>query len=116
MKLSVLAEQIGAKVVTNALKSEEVTVQRIYAADTVSDILNHMTPTTLLVTNLANSLLPRVINLLDGFGICLLNGVVPEAELLEAAEEHGVVIVVSPVGMFETCGRLYRCLDAHGQE
>jgi hypothetical protein len=111
MKLTDLAQRTGAKILLNAEKAEAVNVARIYAGDNISDILNQVSDTTLLVTNLSNSLLPRVANLMDGQGICLVNGVIPKAELIDAAREHGTVILVSPVGMFETCGRLYQCLD-----
>jgi len=42
--------------------------------------------------------------------ICLLSGALPPSELVEAAERQGTALLVSPVGMFETCGRLYPCL------
>ena len=110
MKLTELADRIGAQIVLNAEKATDIEVDRIYAGDTISRILSEVSNTTLLVTNLANSLLPRVADLMDVPGICLLNGVTPKTELLGGASEHGTVILVSPVGMFETCGRLYQCL------
>jgi hypothetical protein len=115
MKLSELAEKTGAKIVVNNEKAREVEVARVYAGDNISDILNQVSGTTLLVTNLSNSLLPRVADLMDGHGILLVNGVVPKAELLDAAQEHETVILVSPVGMFETCGRLYQCLNGKAE-
>lgn len=111
MKLTDVAQRTGSRIVLNAEKAKDVEVLRIYAGDNISDILSQVSGTTLLVTNLTNSLLPRVADLMEGQGICLLNGVVPKAELLDAAREHGTVILVSPVSMFETCGRLYQCLD-----
>ena len=111
MKLTDLAEKTGAKIVLNDEKANDIEVVRIYAGDNISDILNQVSGTTLLVTNLSNSLLPRVTNLMDGHGICLVNGVVPKGELLDAARDHGTVILVSPVGVFETCGRLYQWLE-----
>lgn len=111
MKLSELAEKIGAKIVANHQKAASIEVVRVYAGDNISDILNQVTGTTLLVTNLSHTLLPRVADLMDGQGICLVNGITPKSEMVEAATEHGIVLMVSPVGMFETCGRLYQVLN-----
>jgi len=109
MKLTDVAQRTGSRIVLNPEKAKDVEVARIYAGDNISDILSQVSGTTSLVTNLTNSLLPRVADLMEGQGICLLNGVDPNAELLDAAREHGTMFL--PVGMFETCGHLYQSLD-----
>ena len=114
MKTDFLAERIGAKVLRGSA-SGPVEIQRVYAGDRMSDLLNQVSDTTLLVTNLSNSAIIRIVELMDVPGICLLNGVKPETGLLDAAEEHGTVLMVSPDGMFETCGRLYQVLGGNAQ-
>jgi len=42
--------------------------------------------------------------------ICLLNSFIPEQDILNAAVEHGTVLMVSPVDMSETVNRLFNCL------
>jgi len=111
MKLSNLAEAIGAKVLTHQQKASKLDIDRVYAGDNISALLNEASETALLVTNLKTSQLLRVAELMDISGICLLNGIVPEPELVTSAREHATVLIVSPVGMFETCGRLYQCLS-----
>ena len=106
MKVSELAERVGAKLLTPATDSVEVV--RVYASDRLSDLLNEVTDGTLLVTNLSNSTLVRLIQLMDVASVCLLNGAEPEEPIVAAAQEHGAALMVSPVGMYETCGRLYR--------
>ena len=111
MKLSELADRIGARIVTNARRAGHIEIDRICAGDQVSDLLNEATDGTLLVTNLANPLLPRVANLMDVPAVCLLNGTVPDPRFAEVASELGTVLVVSPLGMDETRGCLERCLQ-----
>lgn len=111
MRLEYLANKIGAKVLTNRDRAARVEIERAYAGDAMSNLLSEGSETTLLVTNLSNAMLPRVAQLVDAAGLCLLSGLSPEREMIEAAEERGIVLMVSPVGMFETCGRLYECLD-----
>jgi hypothetical protein len=111
MRLSEIAEKIGAKVLTKKINADAILIDRIYAGDTVSDMLKAASDTILLVTNLSNTILPRVAELMDVPGICLVKGVTPDPDILSMAEEHGTVVLVSPVDMFETCGRLYVCFD-----
>jgi hypothetical protein len=109
MTVSELAEQVGAKLITPG--SHGVEVQRVYASDRISDLLNEVSDATLLVTNLSNSTLVRLIQLMDVSSVCLLNGAEPEDSVIAAAREHGAALVVSPVGMYETCGRLYQAFQ-----
>jgi hypothetical protein len=112
MKLRELADKIGAKILTHEEKAAAAEIDRIYAGDRMSDLLSHSSETTLLVTNLSNTVLRHVAELMSVPGICLLNGVTPEQEIVRSALENDTVLIVSPVGMFETCGRLYKCLGA----
>ncbi|MDQ1256024.1 MAG: hypothetical protein QG656_620 [Candidatus Hydrogenedentes bacterium] len=91
---------------------DSVEVDRVYAGDRMSDLLNQVSETALLVTNLSHAALIRPIELLDVPAICLVNGVEPEPGLVKAAEEAGASILVSPYCMYETCGRLFRVLNA----
>ena len=85
-------------------------VTRVYAGDRVSDLLREASPTTLVVTHLASPQLLRVAELMDLPGICFVRGHRPDAAVAAAATRHGVVLLVSPLGLFETCGRLQACL------
>jgi redox-sensing transcriptional repressor len=112
MNLQELARRIGARVVTaGAGAKKEVT--KIYAGDRVSDLLNEASDKTLLVTNLVNLQMVRVAELMEVPGICFVDGVDPGRELIELADAHGTLLMVSPLGVFETCGLIYQLL-AHG--
>jgi redox-sensing transcriptional repressor len=109
MRLEELAKDIGARIVTTGRKGgTEVT--RIYAGDRVSDLLNEASDTTLLVSNLASVQMLRVAELMDVPGICFVGGIEPDDEVVELARSNGTLLMVSPVGVFETCGLIYRFL------
>jgi len=110
MKLVTLAERIGAELIASG-KADSVDIDRVYASDRMSDLLNGVTDTTLLVTNLSHVALIRPVELMDVPAICLLNGTQPDPALLSAASAHGTAILVSRYGMFETCGRLFQLLN-----
>jgi len=114
MKLSDLAIGIGAKIVAPP-RDAASEIEAVYAGDCMSDLLNHAGGGTLLVSNLAAAHLTRMAGLLDVPGICLLNDIIPDGELVRAAIEHGACLMVSPWGMFETCGRLYQLLGKTAQ-
>ncbi len=111
MRLEDLAGHIGARIVAPG-KPGGTEVTRIYAGDRVSDLLNEASATTLLVSNLASVQMLRVAELMDVPGICFVNGVEPDAEVVELARENGTLVMVSPDGVFETCGRIYQHLSA----
>jgi hypothetical protein len=115
MRLTELVERIGAGIATHRDKATTIEIERVYAGDKVSDMLNEVSQTTLLVTNLTTGQILRVAELMDVPSICLVNGVEPSPDLLKAAHEREVVLVVSPVDLFSTCGRLYECLPTAGK-
>ncbi len=83
MKLDELARRIGAKVLTPGPADAKIT--RIYAGDRVSDLLNEASSKTLLVTNLANLQMLRVAELMEVPGVCFVDGVEPDQEVVELA-------------------------------
>ena len=110
MKLEALADRIGAKVLAPG-RHTNVDLEQVYAGDRISDLLNAAGDHALLVTNLASNHLVRVAELMDIPGICLVAGQVPDPAILAAAREHGTLLMVSPLGLFETCGRIHRVLS-----
>ena len=114
MRLEELAQRIGARVLAPGTPGG-TEVARIYAGDRVSDLLNEASDKTLLITNLANVQMVRVAELMEVPGVCFVEGVDPDEEILELATENQTLIMVSPVGVFETCGLIYQILAANGQ-
>lgn len=110
MKLEDLAASIGAHIVTPGQRGG-TTIAKVYAGDRVSDLLNEASDKTLLVSNLASVQMLRVAELMDVPGICFVNGIEPDVEMVQLARHNGTLLMVSPLGVFETCGLIYRVLD-----
>lgn len=110
MKLLELAVKIGANILTGG-HGADVEVHRIYAGDLISDLLDQAGCNTLLVTNLSCSQLVDLAELMDSPGLCLVNNCPVDADALAAAARRGTAIVLSPVGIYETCGRIYQVLN-----
>ncbi|MCX5772554.1 MAG: DRTGG domain-containing protein [Candidatus Hydrogenedentes bacterium] len=108
--LSQIAEKLGAQIIEGK-RGGKRQINRVYAGDRVSDLLNQASDTTLIVTNLANSSVVRLIELMDVPGICLLNGVQPGPELVQAAKDHDAPIIISTGDMFQTCAKLHQIME-----
>jgi hypothetical protein len=109
VKLEALAERMRAKVLTPG-RSVNVDLGQVYAGDRISDLLGAAGDHLLLVTNLASTHLVRVAELMDSPSICLVAGQVPDEGVLAGARAHQTLLMVSPAGLFETCGRIYQAL------
>jgi hypothetical protein len=78
------------------------TVARIFASNTMSDLVTNAASDTLLVTSLNNSQLVRIAELMDAPGICLVGGASPSPALMAGAERAGKAIAVSAAALEET--------------
>jgi len=107
--LAEIAEAAAARVVVAPAGAR--TVDRVYAGDRISDLLECSSASTLIVTNLASRQLVELAALMDVPAVCLLSGAEPDPELARAAEASGTALLVSPHDMFETCGRLWARLS-----
>lgn len=109
MTLEELANRIGARIFAPG-RSVTIATEEVYAGDRISDLLNAAGDHKLLVSNLASAHLIRVAELMDIPGLCLVQGQTPDIAMIAAAGAHGTLLMVSPTGLFETCGRIYSCL------
>ena len=108
MNAEQLASHIGAKIIKDSGSGRRI--EKVFAGDRVSELLNAASGDTLLVTNLVHPQLFRVAQLMEVPGICLLNGVNIGKKMLDLAVRSGTCVLISYEGMFETCGRIWECL------
>ena len=109
MNVYELASSIGARVLT-AEQTPPPHISSVYAGDRMSDLVSQAGSGTLLVTNLDGSQLLRVAALMDSPALCFVGGLVPDPERIAAAAAQGTVLLVSPHGLYETCGLLFQAL------
>ncbi len=114
MKLEQLAQEIGAHVETPAAPGRD-DIRDVYAGDRMSDLLGAASEHTLLATHISNHGLLRLIELMDVPAVCLVNGATPDPMVVTTARDAGTALLVSPWGLYETCGRLYAALTSETQ-
>jgi predicted transcriptional regulator len=76
-------------------------------ADLMSDVLASIQPEAVLLTGLCNPQVVRTAVMADVAAIVLVRGKTPPPETIALAEEEGIPLISSPLGMFALCGRLY---------
>ncbi len=101
IKVTELAARAGMQLISPS-EDGGVEVSRVYAADTMSELIAHASSGTLLVTHLDNAQIARVAELMDVPAICLVDGVQAGRELLEAARAAGAAVMVSRSGLAQT--------------
>jgi hypothetical protein len=108
MRVDQLAREIGARIISSEAYASEV--DRAYAGNRISDLLNHAGERTLLVTGLSGAQVLRVADLMNVPAICFLDAADPDPDMLTLAAVNSIAILVSTLDMAETCARLRRCL------
>lgn len=106
MKISTMKELLCADV----LCCEEHLGRHVYSAcgsDMMSDVLAFVKDQAVLLTGLVNSQVIRTAEMMDMICIVLVRSKLPTPEMIELAEESGIVLMTTEKRMYEACGILY---------
>ena len=76
-------------------------------SDLMSDVLAFVNEKTVLITGLTNPHVLRTADMLELKCLVFARGKVPGADMLEQAEEQGLVVLCTPETAFTACGLLY---------
>jgi len=76
-------------------------------ADLMSDVMAFVKDRVLLLTGLVNPQVIRTAELLDIHSIIFVRGKVPGRDMIEMAEQSGIVLGGTKLPMFLSCGKLY---------
>ena len=93
------------------LCGEERLATPVYTAccsDLMSDVLAFVNEKTVLITGLTNPHVLRTADMLDLKCLVFARGKVPGEELLEQAQEQGLVVMTTRETAFTACGLLYQ--------
>jgi hypothetical protein len=76
-------------------------------ADLMSDVMAFVKDRVLLLTGLVNPQVIRTAELLDIHAIIFVRGKAPSRDMVEMAEESGIILGGTKLPMFIACGKLY---------
>ena len=106
MKISTIRELLGAEVLCGA----EHLGDHVYSAcgsDMMSDVLAFVKDQAVLLTGLMNTQVVRTAEMMDMHCVVFVRDKKPTPEIVELAQESGIVLLTSPKRMYEACGILY---------
>lgn len=76
-------------------------------SDLMSDVLAFVNEKTVLITGLTNPHVIRTSEMLDLKCLVFARGKIPGQEILDKADEQGLVVLSTPETAFTACGLLY---------
>jgi len=82
-------------------------IDTVCGCDLMSDVLAFSQEKTMLLTGLTNPQVIRTAEMTDLKFIIFVRGKRPPQETIDLAQEKGINLYLSPLSMFECCGRLY---------
>ena len=106
MKIGTIKDLLGAQVIC----CEDGLSRHVYSAcgsDMMSDVLAFVKEQGLLLTGLLNPQVVRTAEMMDMRAILFVRNKQPNEEILALAEQFGIVVMSTPLHMFEACGRVY---------
>jgi len=106
MKISTIIELLDAKVLCGEDKIENE-VHSACGSDMMSDVLAYVKEQAVLLTGLVNLQVVRTAEMMDMKCIVFVRGKSPSDEIVELAEESGMVLLKTDERMYVACGKLY---------
>lgn len=106
MKLKEVKEILGAEVLCGEEKLE-TEVLSACGCDLMSDVLAFVKDQALLLTGLMNAQVVRTAEMMDMKAIVFVRGKTPADEILELANDSGIVILSTDLPLYLACGKLY---------
>ncbi len=74
----------------------------------LSDVLAHARPhTTVIITEITNPQVVRTAEMVDAAGVIFVKNRMPDEAATALAIETGIPLIVTKLGMFEACGKLF---------
>ncbi len=116
MEISNRGNELTLKDVCNILEGEflcgeenasETVVSTACGCDLMSDVLAFTAPGSVLLTGLTNTQVVRTAEMLDLKGIVFVRNKRPDQVTVKMAEANNMAIILSPIPLYESCGKLY---------
>ncbi len=106
MTIADMVRVLNARVLRGAEKLD-TPVYTACCSDLMSDVLAFVDEKTVLITGLTNPHVIRTSEMLDLKCLVFVRGKVPTEDILDSAEEQGLVVITTKATAFSACGLLY---------
>ena len=106
MKIQQIAELLNAKVLCGEDRLDG-TVKSACVCDMMSDVLEFVKDQAVLITGLCNPQVVRTAEMMDMKCIVFVRGKIPPQNIVDLADESGIVVMATNERMYVACGKLY---------
>ena len=106
MKISEIKNLLGAEVLCGS-ENLETEIHTACGSDMMSDVLAYVKDQAVLLTGLVNAQVIRTAEMMDMKCIVFVRSKRPSQDMIDLAEESGMVVLTTPRRMYEACGILY---------
>ena len=106
MRLDEIAAVLDCEVLSPV--DECVDIEAVVASDGMSEILAFHRPHALMLTGLTNIQSVRTAMVADVHAIIFVRGKRPRDNVLDLARQNDIPVLVTQLGMFDSCGILYQ--------
>ncbi|MFY9116627.1 MAG: hypothetical protein WBK97_05820 [Bacteroidales bacterium] len=106
MTIQEIVSLVQGKILSGKITSED-SIEYCFASDLMSDVLTVCRSDFMLLTGLSNVQSIRTAEMSDLKYVLLVRGKTPPQEMIDLAEDSGIVLIISPYSMFKTSGLLY---------
>lgn len=101
-----ICEILEGVIICNDDKADQ-TVKTACGCDLMSDVLAFTKSGSVLLTGLTNLQVIRTAEMLDLKAVVFVRNKRPDDSMMQLAKKTGIVIILSPYPLYESCGRLY---------
>ena len=106
MKIITVKDLLGAEVLCGS-ENLETEIHTAGGSDMMSDVLAYFKDHAVLLTGLVNAQVIRTAEMMDMKCIVFVRSKRPSQDMVDLAEESGMVVMTTPRRMYEACGILY---------
>ena len=106
MKVNEIATIVGAEILCGA-NQKDLEIDSAFGSDMMSDVLAFVNDRAVLLTGLVNAQVIRTAEMMDMPCIVFVRGKKPTEEMIELANERGIILLATAFRMYEACGKLY---------
>lgn len=106
MTIRDVKDALGARIICGEAHLDKE-VHNACGSDMLSDVLAFVKDQSVLLTGLCNPQVIRTAEMMDIICIVFVRGKKPDENMINMADERGIVLLCTGHRMFSTCGMLY---------
>ncbi len=106
MKINAIKEMLDARVLCGG-ESLDKEIHSACGSDMMSDVLAYVKDQAVLLTGLVNAQVIRTAEMMDMKCIVFVRSKRPSQDMIELAQESGIVVLTTAHRMYDACGILY---------